>query len=261
MSVVDIGPWSLAAGYILLIIPFAVILWNRIPIFGEALTAVVRMTVQLILVGLYLQVVFKLNNAWLNAAWLMVMIFVADVSVLRGCRLKIRRLLGPIFGALLLGTVVPLLFFLGPILRLSNIFDAQYLVPLGGMILGNCLRADIVGIRHFYEGVRKSEKAFLLALAQGAELQEAIRPYVRDACQAALMPTIATMATVGLVALPGMMTGVILAGADPMAAVKYQIAIMVAIFSGTALTMILAILFTLKSSFTQYGVLDVRIFR
>ena len=261
MSVVDIGPWSLAAGYILLVIPFAVILWNRIPIFGEALTAVVRMTVQLILVGLYLQVVFRLNYTWLNAAWLMIMIFVADVSVLRGCRLRIRRLLGPIFGALLLGTIVPLLFFLGPILRLSNIFDAQYLVPLGGMILGNCLRADIVGIRHFYEGIRKSEKAFLHALAQGAELREAIRPFVRDACQAALMPTIATMATVGLVALPGMMTGVILAGADPMAAVKYQIAIMVAIFSGTALTMILAILFTLRSSFTQYGVLDLRIFR
>ncbi|HDG98995.1 MAG TPA: ABC transporter permease, partial [Desulfobacterales bacterium] len=70
-----------------------------------------------------------------------------------------------------------------------------------------------------------------------------------------------TIATIGLVALPGMMTGVILGGANPVTAIKYQIAIMIAIFTGTAITVVLGILMTIRSSFTPYGVLDVDSFR
>ncbi|MGE5294095.1 MAG: ABC transporter permease [Solirubrobacterales bacterium] len=134
-------------------------------------------------------------------------------------------------------------------------------ISIGGMILGNCLRADIVGIRTFYESIRSTEKAFLQSLAEGASLAEAIRPYVRKATQAALSPTVATMATIGLVSLPGMMTGVILGGADPSTAIRYQIAIMISIFSGTAITVALGIRLTTRTSFTAYGLLDLSIFR
>ena len=84
MNVVDISFLSLAAGYGLLIIPLSIILWNRIPIVSDTLLAILRMTVQLLFVGLYLQVVFSLNNFWLNGAWLLVMIGVADTSIARG---------------------------------------------------------------------------------------------------------------------------------------------------------------------------------
>jgi len=258
---VDISFLSLAVGYGLLIFPLSILLWYRIPIVGDTLWAIVRMTVQLLFVGLYLEVVFSLNNFWLNGAWLLIMIGVADTSITRGCGLRLGRFAGPLFLALLLGTAVPLFFFVGPILVRPYLLDAQYAIPIGGMILGNCLRADIIGVSNFYRSVRKSEKAFLQVLAQGARFSEATRPFLRDAVQAALAPTVATMATIGLVSLPGMMTGVILGGADPMTAIKYQIAIMIAIFSGTAITVALAIWLTMKSSFTAYGVLDCRIFK
>ncbi len=261
MNIVDISFLSLAVGYGLLIFPLSILLWYRIPIVGDTLWAIVRMTVQLLFVGLYLQVVFSLNNFWLNGAWLLIMIGVADTSITRGCGLRLGRFAGPLFLALLLGTAVPLFFFVGPILARPHLLDAQYAIPIGGMILGNCLRADIIGVSNFYRSVRKSEKAFLQALAQGARFSEATRPFLRDAVQAALAPTVATMATIGLVSLPGMMTGVILGGADPMTAIKYQIAIMIAIFSGTAITVALAIWLTMKSSFTAYGVLDCQIFK
>ena len=104
--------------------------------------------------------------------------------------------------------------------------------------------------------------AFILQnLAQGALLHEAIRPHMRKACQAALAPTVATMATIGLVSLPGMMTGVILGGASPAIAIKYQIVIMICIFSGTAITVALGLWLTAKRGFTPYGVLDRTIFR
>ncbi|MCZ6906756.1 MAG: ABC transporter permease [Deltaproteobacteria bacterium] len=261
MNIVDISFLSLAVGYGLLIFPLSILLWYRIPIVGDTLWAIVRMTVQLLFVGLYLEVVFSLNNFWLNGAWLLIMIGVADTSITRGCGLRLGRFAGPLFLALLLGTAVPLFFFVGPILARPHLLDAQYAIPIGGMILGNCLRADIIGVSNFYRSVRKSEKAFLQVLAQGARFSEATRPFLRDAVQAALAPTVATMATIGLVSLPGMMTGVILGGADPMTAIKYQIAIMIAIFSGTAITVALAIWLTMKSSFTAYGVLDCRIFK
>lgn len=260
MNAIDIGPWQLAVGYILLIFPLAIMLWYRIGIVGTLLVSVVRMTVQLLLVGLYLQFIFQYNNILLNTAWLLVMIVVADVSIARRCGLRLRRFCLPMFAALVAGTATPLLVFLGVILRRPNLMDAQYAIPIGGMILGNCLRADIIGLKGFYQSIRDREKVFLNSLAQGARLSEAVRPFIRDACKLALTPTIATMATIGLVSLPGMMTGVILGGADPMTAIKYQIAIMIAIFSGTAITVWLAIHLSIKATFTHYGILDKTIF-
>ncbi len=260
MRVEDISLWALSGYYTLLIIPFGMMLWLRIPIIGKTFSSVARMTVQLLFVGFYLQIVFRLNNPWINTLWLAVMLVVADLSIIRGCTLKFRRFIFPLFVALVGGTAIPLIAFVGPLLSRPNLMDAQYVIPIGGMILGNCLRADIIGIRNFYEAMKNKEKAFLYALSQGARLHEATRPYLRDACRAALLPTVATMATIGLVALPGMMTGVILGGADPMTAIKYQIAIMIAIFTGTGITVILAILMSVKSSFTPYGILDSQAF-
>lgn len=250
----------LAAGYLLFGIPLAVLLWYRVPLVGKMLVAIVRMTLQLLFVGFYLEVVFRHDNLWLNGAWLIMMVVVADVSIVRHCDLRLRRFSAPVFGALLGGTAVPLLFFVGVILKRPRLMEAQYVIPIGGMILGNCLRADVIGLAGFYQAIRKNEKPFLLSLSQAAMLKEAVRPYLRDAFQAALLPTITTMATIGLVSLPGMMTGVILGGADPMTAIMYQIAIMIAIFTGTSITVLLAILLSIKTSFSPYGILDRSIF-
>ena len=83
MNTADISFARLAAGYSLLLAPLAFLLWYRLPLFKDSLIAVVRMTVQLLFVGFYLQVVFEWNNFWLNAAWLLVMIAVADASIVR----------------------------------------------------------------------------------------------------------------------------------------------------------------------------------
>ncbi len=252
--------WGLGFGYAMLLIPLAIILWYRLAMFGSVISSIIRMTVQLLLVGVYLQFVFKVNNPLLNTAWLIVMVVVADVSIIRGTDLKMRPLLLPLFAALAIGTAVPLAIFAGLILREPAFFDARFVIPVGGMILGNCLRADIIGIRTFYQSLRTSEKAYLLSLGQGASLVEATQPYIASALTAALSPTVATMATIGIVSLPGMMTGVILGGNDPVTAIKYQIAIMISIFTGTAITVVLAILLTRKTAFTPYGTVDKTIF-
>lgn len=253
--------WGLAAAYGLLLIPFSILLWTKTPVLGKIAISVVRMTIQLLFVGLYLQVVFKLNNPWLNAAWVLVMITVADVSILHGAGLSFRQLGMPLFAAILVGITIPLLYFVGVILDVPNLLEARFVIPIGGMILGNCLRANIIGVRQFYHSIRQGNKAFLQQLAEGATLAEATRPCLRMAMQEALAPTIAMMATVGLVSLPGMMTGVILGGSDPSVAVMYQIAIMIAIFTGTSTAVLLVILLSRKTAFDSYGLLKRQIFR
>ena len=256
MATIDISWPGMAGAYLLLLVPLAVLLWQQVPIVGRVGIAVLRMTVQLLFVGIYLQVVFTFDNAWLNCAWVIVMIVVADVSILRHCRLRVRCFGWPMFVALVLGTAIPLLFFMALILRRPHILEARFLIPIGGMILGNCLRADIIGVRHFYETIDHDARTFELTLAQGARLGEAIQPYLREAVQNAVAPTIATMMTVGLVSLPGMMTGVILGGQPPLTAIKYQLAIMIAIFTGTAIAVPCAILLTRKKGFLPTGPLN-----
>lgn len=260
MSTIDISFFSLALSYLLLAAPLAIMLWLRLPMIGETLTAVVRMTLQLLFVGFYLQIIFDLNSLLLTGLWLIVMLIVADISIVRGCGLRLRSVAVGIFVSLLIGTLTPLLFFIFVIFQNLDAFSAQYVIPISGMILGNCLRADIVGIQTFYESLQRNEKSYILALTQGANQNEALQPFIRKAFRTALTPTVAAMATIGLVALPGMMTGVILGGGDPMTAIKYQIAIMIAIFSGTALTVILAIYLTVGRNMNSAGLLKQDIF-
>jgi len=260
-STLDIGTIGLLLGYLLLLFPLAFILIYRVKLLKPLTVSVLRLTVQLLMVGLYLQLVFKLNAWWLNLLWLIVMLVVADVSLINSSRLRLRRFFLPIFVSLTIGTGIPLIYLLGVIVRLPDLLDARYFIPVAGMILGNSLRADIVGLGTFFQSLHTEEKTYLLALSQGATLNEAVRPFLQRAYTASLSPTIATMATIGIVSLPGMMTGIILGGTDPFLAIKYQIAIMMAIFSGTALAVILGILLTLKTSFSRYGVLNPDVFK
>lgn len=261
MTIIDISLFRLTSSYLLLAIPLGIILWLRLPILGQTLSAVIRMTLQLLFVGFYLQFVFDLNSPWLTGAWVLIMIAVADISIVRGCKLNFRKLAGGLFIALAAGTIIPLLFFMFLILEGTAAISAQYVIPICGMILGNCLRADIIGVHTFYDTLQKKEKVYLQTLAQGASKKEALFPFIQEACQTALAPTVATISTIGLVSLPGMMTGVILGGGNPMTAIKYQITIMIAIFAGTALTIILAILLTVSNNFTTQGTLDRSLFR
>lgn len=260
-SAFDIRTTGLILGYLLLIIPITILFIFRVKLMKDLTISLLRLTLQLLFVGLYLQFLFKLNAWWLNVLWLFFMIFAADISLLSASKLSLRRFFFPIFFSLLVGTLVPLVYLVGIIIKLPNLLEAQYFIPIAGMIMGNSLRADIIGLSRFYDSIQSDEKCYLLSLAQGATLRESIRPYLQRAISASLAPTIATMATIGIVSLPGMMTGIILGGTNPFVAIKYQIAIMIAIFTGTTMTVILGITLTAKKSFSKYGVLDPSIFK
>ena len=119
MNAVDISPQQLSLAYLLLIFPAAVILWYGTGLLKPLLIGAVRMTVQLLFVGLYLQVIFDRDNPWLNGLWLSVMVIVADVSIIRHCGFRLKRFLLPVFCALAAGILIPLLVFVGLVLSMG----------------------------------------------------------------------------------------------------------------------------------------------
>ncbi len=253
---VEVPLWRVGLAYLMLIAPLSLFMWTRVPLVAPALVAVVRMTLQLLFVGLYLQVVFQIDKIWLTGLWMLVMVVAADLSAVRGAGLKPRHFAVPVFAALVIGAIPPLLYFLGPVLGLPGLIRARYAIPLFGMILGNCMRASIVGLRTFYQQVRAQERFLLHSLAQGATLSEALVPFVREAYFASLSPTVQAITTIGLVSLPGMMTGVVLTGASPFTAVKYQTVIMLSILTGTSIAVLASIWLSVRAGFTPYGLPD-----
>jgi putative ABC transport system permease protein len=217
--------------------------------------SLLRMTLQLGLVGFYLKTLFTLNNPWLNGLWILVMLVVADLTILRRAGLRRRQFFLATFLAVAASVLFSAAYLLLLVIRPPLLYDARYLVPLTGMILGNCLQGNVIALERFYSALRKNENEYLTYLLLGATRREAVRPYFREAVKAAVNPALAGMATMGLVSLPGMMTGQILGGGEPWLAVKYQIAIMLCIFTSTTLASILNLKLSLDIAFGEFDVL------
>ena len=257
---IDIPLARLATLYLALLVPIAVLQRLGIRIGRDTAVGVIRMSAQLAAVGLYLKYLFTANNPWLNFAWVGAISLVANHHILQRAGLS-RRLFWPIFTGVLLAAVLTLTLFLAVVVRPDPLYDARYLIPLAGMVLGNCLRSNVIALERFYNGLRSRQDAYLAALFLGATVREATLPYLRRAASAALAPNLATMSTMGLVSLPGMMTGQILGGAVPLVAIKYQVLIMLGIFFNLCVSLVLTMLLSQQAAFNEYGLLRDGIFR
>ncbi len=260
MEAVEISPVSMVFCLVLIAVPVIISIYLKLNMTKNFLLAAGRMVLQLGLVGVFLEYVFEINNPFLNLGWLFLMIIVATFSSLKNSNLKIRKFLFPMFLSFASANTAVLFFVNAAIINLDNIFEAQYVIAVGGMILGNSLRGNIIGLNSFYNSVEKDSKTYLFRLACGASLSEACVIYIRESLRLALTPIMATMATIGIVSLPGMMTGQILGGSSPVTAIKYQVVIMLAIVAAMTMSLVLSVLFTMRAGFDDYGILKRDIF-
>lgn len=261
MASPDISIPSLILCLLLLAIPLAISYKIKLNLSQRTVNSVTRMTVQLALVGVFLTFVFDLNSGVLNVAWLLGMVTVASYTTIRNIELRMEKLFLPVILSFTVANLSILLYFNEFVLDLENLREARYLIPIGGMILGNSLNGNVVGIGEFYEDIRRNENRYLYNLSLGASRYEALLPYIRKCLRSALRPTLANIATAGVVFLPGMMTGQILGGASPILAIKYQISIMIAIYVSTTLSTTFSILSTIHATFDDYGLVRKDIYR
>ena len=261
MPAYDITVPSLISCFLLLAIPFVISRIAGLGIIKESLLSVSRMLVQLLFVGLFLTFLFDMNNVFINLLWLLGMVTAATYTTIRDINMNLKDLFAPTILSFLPGNFFVLIYFNLFVIDLENLFNARYLIPIFGMFLGNSLRGNIVGISDFYSNVKRNENRYLYSLSLGAKKTEALMPYIKQSLLYAIKPSIASMSTLGIVTLPGMMTGQIIAGSSPVLAIKYQMAIMVAIYVSTVLTVSTGIYLAVISSFDEYGLLRNDIFR
>jgi len=260
MQTLDIATSQMALLYALALLPIALLWLIGLRLSRDIFVSILRMTIQLALVGIYLKTLFSLNHPWLNGLWILVMLLVADVSILRRAGLKLRYFALSTLTAIAFSILLATGYLVVLVIKPTHFYDAQYVVPLAGMILGNCLQGNVIALERFFSALRKNENEYATYLMLGATRREAVQPYFSDAIKAAINPTIAAMSTMGLVSLPGMMTGQILGGSEPWLAVKYQIAIMICIFTGTTIAGIINLKLSLAIAFTEYDVLKDDVF-
>lgn len=248
----DISYLNLALGYLLMVVPIVTFTYFKTGLLKTSIISIVRMTVQLLLVGVYLEFIFKLNNLWVNIAWVLVMILVTTDSIIKRSELSLKIFAIPVLTGLLGSITIIDAFFLGAVVRLDNIFDAGYFIPITGMLLGNCLSTNIMAMNSFYNRLVKEQVLYRYYLASGASRNEALAPFMREALKKAFNPILATTAVVGLISLPGMMTGQILGGSSPNVAIKYQIMLMLTIFVTSMLTVLITIFISNHFVFDEY---------
>lgn len=195
-----------------------------------------------VFIGVYLRFLFEWNNPFINFLWVIIMVGVAAETAVTRTRLKRHILMIPVSVGFLVTVVLVGLYFLGFVLRLDNIFSAQYFIPIFGIIMGNMLGVNVIGLNTYYAGLKREQQLYYYLLGNGATRSEATAPFIRQALIKAFSPGIANMAVTGLVALPGTMIGQILGGSSPHVAIKYQIMIVVITVASSMLSLMITIM-------------------
>lgn len=248
---IDLTPAQVALAAGLIVINAGISLALRLGMERRLVVAAVRTVVQLALMGLVLEWVFAVRRPALVLALAAVMAGIAGVAAVRRTD---RRYPGIWVDALVSmwasSWLIAGVAVLG-IVRPAPWYEPQYAIPLLGMILGNTLNGISLGLDRLGEELvtRRTEVEALLAM--GATRWEAARARVRRAVRTGMIPIINAMTIVGIVSIPGMMTGQLLAGVDPMSAVEYQIVIMFMIASGTALGTVGVVLLGYRRLFSE----------
>ncbi len=243
-SAMDINILDLAISFSSLLLPIAFLLYYKINIVKDILIGAGRMIIQLSLVALYLEWIFEINNPWLNSFWILTMISVGVTTSIKRIGLNWRYFILPFFSASIISVIIIDTFFLGFIIKLDNVFDARYFVPITGMILGNSLNHNIVGLTTYLKGLSEKSELYYFLLTNSSSFKVTLKPFITEAVKRGLNPLIASMSVIGLISLPGMMTGQILGGSSPVIAIKYQIMIMLAIFTGSTISLFFSIIFS-----------------
>ncbi len=242
MSAQPIGILELAIAALLLLLNAALSIAFNLGLEKKLAIAAVRMLAQLALAGLVLSFVLRQSSIPLTILVVLVMGAVAAYELMSrpAHRPEGWWAVGLGGGTLLLIGLLATLFTVGGIIRPAPWYDARYLLPILGMELGNVLTAMSLTFDALTTAAFRERRSIEARLAEGGTRFEALESVLTDALRSGTMPILNTMAVAGVVSLPGMMTGQILAGADPLQAAKYQMLILLVLAGASTLGVLAA---------------------
>jgi putative ABC transport system permease protein len=226
MITLDFTDLALAFGMVAIAIALSA--WQKIGLEWQLAIAAGRTTIQLILVGYILAVVFdpRAKNPWLVVAVLTIMLTIASIVASNRISKKIPQLRFLVWGAIFLSSALTLTYTNLIIIQPQVWYEPQYLIPLAGIVIGNAMNGAALAGERLVSTVNASQLEIETHLSLGATPQQAVAKYRQEAVKAALIPTLNTMMVIGVVTLPGTITGQLLSGIQPLDAAAYQILIM-----------------------------------
>lgn len=237
--IIDVGTLHLILTLFLILAVLAISYRERLGLERDLVVATARTFVQLFAVGYFLVYLF----AW--DRWELVLVTLS-LMLAAAAWIAVGRLKQPLPGArwmavgsLALGSAITLAFVTQVVIGVEPWYDPRYLIPIGGMIMGNAMTGAALAGERFQGEIRSRVEEVETLLALGFSGLEAVQDLYRSAIRAAMIPTINAMLAVGIVQLPGMMTGQILSGTSPFIAVKYQVVVMLMITCAVALSSVL----------------------
>jgi putative ABC transport system permease protein len=225
----------------------AVSLWQRTQLERDIGIAVVRSAVQLTAIGYVIKIIFDQNSLLFVIALLAAMVLFGAITA----RARTRKVPGA-FWPLLIALSIAGAATLGLVLALGVLSpQARYLVPVGGMVVGNAMTAASVVLNRLGDEITRQAGQIEATLALGATATEAIRPVLRRCLRSGMIPLIDSTKTTGLIFFPGTMVGMLLAGAAPADAVRLQLILLYVLLGSVALAALASVLLAYRNFFTK----------
>jgi putative ABC transport system permease protein len=244
--------WQVGLAALLVLVNGGISLLLRLGLGRQMIVAAVRMTIQLLLIGVILHWVFVFEGWYVVVTLAVVMTLIAGISAIERTQHRYRGVLLSSIVSVWASSWLIAGFALFAVLHVQPWYRPQFAIPLLGMVLGNTLSGVSLALDRFGNELDARRDGVEMLLSLGASSWEAGHSLVREAVRTGMLPTLNAMAVMGIVSLPGMMTGQLIAGTDPVEAVKYQIVIMFLIASGTALGTVSVVLLSYWRLFDNY---------
>mmetsp|Transcript_9437 Transcript_9437/g.21591 ORF Transcript_9437/g.21591 Transcript_9437/m.21591 type:complete len:341 (-) Transcript_9437:153-1175(-) len=219
----------------------------------QIIIATLRALVQLSILGVILEPIFKYAQWWVVSLYVLFMATVAAQSAIGRPRYTYPGILWHMCLAAWTAPVAMTAVTVGLVLQADPVWEPQYAIPLAGMSLGNAVTAMSLSVDSLLKSLKEGRDKIELLLAAGASRSEACSEAVREAVTVAMTPTINNLTVIGLVSIPGMMTGQIIGGNSPAAAAKYQFIVLIMILAACVLSAIVVSLLAVRALVTTEG--------
>lgn len=250
-ELVNITPGHLALGLIFIVFAGGASIYHSLKLERDLLVGTIRTFVQLFILGYVLKFVFALNHMVMVLSLFGFMILFAAWTVYGRVKEKQISFFFPVLISMLISYFLVAYMVTGVVVNVDPWWEPRYFIPLGGMVIGNSMNAIAIAIERLLGELRTKRAEIEMKLCLGADSKEACRDIVKNAMQAGMIPSINSMMAVGMVFIPGMMTGQIIAGSDPVTAIKYQIVVMVMLTGSTTLGTLMTVLLVRKRCFNK----------
>ncbi|AVO01339.1 iron export ABC transporter permease subunit FetB [Staphylococcus simulans] len=239
---------ALALTALLLIIPIAVSIKEKLNIAKDLIIASIRAVIQLVILGYILHFIFDLDEPWILILFILIIIINASWNTISRASKVMHHVFWISFVSIFIGTAIPLavIVFVGAIK-----FTGNELIPIAGMLANNGLIAINLAYQNLDRAFVKEYGTIECKLALAATPKLASKSAVRESIKLAIVPTIDSVKTYGLVSIPGMMTGMIISGVDPLQAIKFQLLVVFIHTTATITTALIATYLSYKQFFNH----------